>query len=292
MNSGQNPKLDLSIVIPSAGKPERLLSCLNAISAQSVDSPAFEVIVGVSKSCPDEIKNLILNSGIARIRIECCGDGSVNALRNCAARHATGEWILFLDDDCLLSSANSIIDRVARHKSARNRKTVFCGGYASELELGIFGKSYNLIASHWAIAKNLNGHFRFLAGNFSIFREAFQASGFDESLTDGGEEVELASRLIQRGARIEFVKALDVVHRSDHNCRSFFRRAWEHGEAPRPRDAMLPHSKAAVFSGIHLFRACASEPIIAVVSSLYLLTTNVSRMSARIRRTFRLTELR
>ncbi len=100
-----NPHIDVSVVIPTRGRPELLSRCLAAVLDQDFDSSAYEVVV--ADDGPDEGTRRIVE---ARAATTCVHvryvpvAGSMHgpaAARNAGWRAASGRIIAFTDDDCV-----------------------------------------------------------------------------------------------------------------------------------------------------------------------------------------------
>lgn len=88
----------LSIIIPTKDRgrifDRTLLAAVNAVR----DMEAEIIVVNDSKSSPPQIPESLLG-----IRVLNNPSQGVASARNLGAREATGEWILFLDDDIIIS---------------------------------------------------------------------------------------------------------------------------------------------------------------------------------------------
>lgn len=106
----------ISIIIPLYNKEKCILKTINSITEQSFKE--YEIIV-VDDGSTDNGVTLIESLGNDKIRIEKKENGGPSSARNFGVRHATGDWILFLDaDDNLeanaLSNIKGIIDRTIK----------------------------------------------------------------------------------------------------------------------------------------------------------------------------------
>jgi GT2 family glycosyltransferase len=93
----------ISVIIPTCNRNSLLVSCLNLLSndIQKLNFTSYEVIV--SDDGPNnEAKELIINNypSVKWLEGPKCGPA---ANRNNAVGKAKGDWILFIDDDCLPS---------------------------------------------------------------------------------------------------------------------------------------------------------------------------------------------
>jgi glycosyltransferase involved in cell wall biosynthesis len=93
------PDPRISIVIPSYGRKSFLAEALRSVEMQTY--PAHEVIV-VDDCSPDPVElpsGVDLNVNLLRLPV----NGGPGAARNAGLQVASGDWLLFLDDDDMLT---------------------------------------------------------------------------------------------------------------------------------------------------------------------------------------------
>ena len=121
------------------------------------------------------------------------------ANRNHGARHASGEWLAFIDDDCIPDRA--WLEEVAQVVSAAEvieGRTVCLGKTNHPLE---------------EVVENLSGDLLWSC-NLAIRRDLFERlGGFDEDFLEaGGEDLEFAWRIRQMKLTVRYVPAAVVYH--------------------------------------------------------------------------------
>src|SRR6476660_5056822 len=90
-----------SVIIPTCNRNELLSHCLDLLdkSVQTIDGSTYEVIV--TDDSKDNGARSIVNEKYEVVQwVEGPKKGPA-ANRNNGAKHAKGEWLVFLDDDCL-----------------------------------------------------------------------------------------------------------------------------------------------------------------------------------------------
>jgi glycosyltransferase involved in cell wall biosynthesis len=108
-----DPSSPVSVVIPTYRRPGYLLAAIDSVLAQT--RPPREIIV-IDDGSPDDTGARVaplVTAGLVRyVRRE---NGGLSAARNTGAGHATGEFLLFLDDDDLLvpGALESMADALA-----------------------------------------------------------------------------------------------------------------------------------------------------------------------------------
>src|ERR1700722_19161947 len=95
----KSPKMIISVCIPTRDRPEDLSECITAIEASSV--PVAKIVV--SDDSTDERTRLLLTTRYPQVTYVSGPRKGLGPNRNSAIEAATGEWILFLDDDARLA---------------------------------------------------------------------------------------------------------------------------------------------------------------------------------------------
>lgn len=192
------PLLTFSVCIITYRRPALLQLCLDCIAPgqQTLDPSKYEVVV--SDDCPDQSARYIVErSGFARW-IQGPSQG-IAANRNNAVKAATGDWIVFVDDDELPTP--QWLEKM--FASAVTRKWDAIVGPVEPVDYpdSIF----------W-YAPTLSGE-SFGAGNLAIRKSLLtRCGGFDESLKVSHEDTDLGHRISSLGARILFHDSALVLH--------------------------------------------------------------------------------
>ena len=229
-SAAQTPQV--SIIVPTVGRPDALRTCLDALARQS-DCPALEVIV-VDDS-PDGRVTLREDGAI---RVEQTGGVGAAAARNAGAAAARGQVLLFLDDD-LLPHLDLVARHLARHEQTGDRIVI---GYSPPrpTRQSLVG---TLISLWW------EDHFQHkrgaavltfsevLTGNMSVSRAAYTRIGqFDPVFARfRREDWEWGARAL--GAGVEVVYAADAV--ASHHFATDTRDALEKAYMEGRGDALL-----------------------------------------------------
>lgn len=177
--------------------------------------------------------------------------------RTQAAQEASGQLLLFLDDDC----------RFARADTVR-----LIGEICTEPSRALVSFLIKDAASNSIVARNYPGRTLtlvdrahdisyFSAGGFAVRREIFlEMEGFDPILYHGEEELDLSLRLINQGWRLHYDPRVIILHRESPAGREGIRRSYRHirnrlylAVKHMPFPYVLSH--ILIWSGFTFFRA-------------------------------------
>lgn len=224
----------LSVVIPTYNRKVMLGKMIELLRDQTIPASEFEVVVvddGGSDGTPEYIAALETPFRLHVVRQE---NGGAAKARNLGAREASGEMIVFMDDDLVPEPG-----MVESHRAAlrSDRSMVVLGklipwgkghlGPWNRWEDRIYARHYAAVESN----KRPPSGRRLYSGNFSLWRDAFlNAGGFDETL-QRGEDVELGFRLESRGARFTFSPGAAAYHAGYRTYGSWRRSSYLYGQS-------------------------------------------------------------
>jgi GT2 family glycosyltransferase len=92
--------VDLSVIIPTYRRPQKLAACIGALARQTLAAARFEVLVGLDG--PDLESEAAVRSvtrGAANISLTTCARDGYNAVRNQLLRSARGRYLVSMNDD-------------------------------------------------------------------------------------------------------------------------------------------------------------------------------------------------
>jgi glycosyltransferase involved in cell wall biosynthesis len=215
--------MELSVVVATYNRKDSLLRLLRALAHQSLDPKRFEVIV-VNDGSEDGTYQALagLEVPYSLHVVDQANQGQAAARQN-GALEATGEILLFLDDD-MDPCAELFLEHVKVHERAK--EAVVLGHIKAPppsfprpnfvwYEEQFLARLYENIQKR-AIEPCWE---HFYTGNVSIPRKFFwEAGGFDATL-QRSEDIELGYRLSERKLNFYFAPKAETIHYSDH--RSF-----------------------------------------------------------------------
>ena len=196
----QDNKIFFSVVVPTYERPNDLRKCLDSLGLDNQGKQvSYEVIV-TDDSKSDRCRKLV-ETKFPEIS---WGKGKQNGPagnRNAGVKRAKGEWIVFVDDDCIADKKflNSY------HKAIQNYPDTIL----------FEGKIYpDRPRKTWAecCPENSNGNM-FWTSNLCVKKEVFnKVGGFDESFKVAYEDIDFAYRVNLLGFPPKFVSEASVCH--------------------------------------------------------------------------------
>ena len=193
-------KFFVSVVIPTYERPDDLRICLNSLSEDiQLGSPSYEIIV-TDDSKSEESRRMVE----AEFPDVSWGKGKQNGPagnRNAGVYRVKGEWIVFLDDDCI--AQEGYLKAYAKAIRANPDVLVFEGRIFADRP-----------RKTWAEGCPENEHGGMLwTSNLCIKKSLFFEIGkFDKRFKVAYEDVEFAYRLKQRKIKTLFVSDAAVCH--------------------------------------------------------------------------------
>jgi GT2 family glycosyltransferase len=241
MTTPQGAAIDVSILVNTFEKPRHLALVLESIALQRA-ACRLEVIVSDDGSADGTAAVVAAFASHAALPVRFTTqphDGFRLAhVRNAAARLARGDYLLFLDGDCVLPPHH-----VAAHLARRRRGTALLGFCArlprgtsellvpenlphTDLTALVPYAEHRALARRrrkawWQVALRHPTKPRLAGGDFGVWREDFaRVNGFDERFVGWGQEDDdLGLRLRAAGVRLESILdrtcSLHVWHPTD-----------------------------------------------------------------------------
>lgn len=264
-----------TIIIPTRGRPGYLAVTLASIVPQARAAGAEVVVVDDGRDGATE-----RTAAAAGARYVTLGSPrGANAARNTGAASASGDLLIFVDDD--IEADPSWLDAYLRAAAALPEVGVFGGPIRARLEgfrWHTCGRERPQIthADHGPADRDIE---RAWSANLAIRRSTFDAVGqFDERYAQSGEEDEWEERYVATGGRIRYVAAAGVDHRRagrDATLRALARLAFRRGYASRRYDETRGDTPSLerelrTLAGCvwHTFRRrCANGPVMSAHSA-------------------------
>ena len=197
-----------TVIVPvlDGGRPFR--RCLDALSNGTFHD--FELIV-VDDGSSDASGAAAQAAGA--LVLETTGREGPAAARNLGALQARGEWLLFIDADCV-PHADTLARMAAAISAGPWAEAVF-GSYDAAPPAAGFVARYKNLMHHYVHQQGEREAFTFWAGCGAVRRSTFlEVGGFDPALYPRPciEDIELGYRLRAGGSRIRLAADVQVTH--------------------------------------------------------------------------------
>lgn len=209
-------RVKVSVIVPVYNDKERVLTCVDSIFAQRIETFELDVIL-VDNGSTDGTYELALEKLQPRYKnliVDRCAITGSYAARNHGLALAQGEYIAFTDSDCIVSE-NWIESNLAEIKG-KPVNTILAG----EVE---FFKEENKTTEQSAIdfentfsmkqEENAeNG--KCITANFFCYKKFFDSVGVFNSKLKSGGDVEISQRAVTKGGAVIFNPEASVNHPS------------------------------------------------------------------------------
>jgi GT2 family glycosyltransferase len=223
----------VSIVVPTFRRRDSVRRLIEALDRQDYPADRFEVIVVDDGSGDDTVRTLRSLAPSFALRVLEQPHGGPGAARNRGVAEATGELVLFLDDD-VVPEAGLIAAHVAAHGEIDGvvigpmlppdgwRRPVWIRWEENRLL-----RQYRAMSDgRWSCTYR-----QFYTGNASLRPALFlTAGGFDVSFVRA-EDVDLGFRLHQRGVKFAFVPTARAWHYPQRSFESWQKTPYRYGQA-------------------------------------------------------------
>jgi glycosyltransferase involved in cell wall biosynthesis len=213
----------ISVVVPALNEESVIGHCLESLVRQNLPSNAFEVLL-VDNGSTDRTVDIALRfKQSVSLRVLRSPGARIGVLRNLGASAANGEFVAFLDADCVapthwLEQAISLLQADA---SAVIGAHYMIPRESSWVARAWYGDQHRLKSG---LVSYLPG------GNLLMSRKLFlKSGGFDETI-DTNEDTEFCQRVSSLGTPIVGVASLSVIHLgTPQDLSMFFRKHRWHG---------------------------------------------------------------
>ncbi len=240
-----------SIIIPTYNRPRELTACLESINRVDYPRDCFEVIIvndgggATAESVVDSFANGLNLTLITQL------NAGPSAARNRGAANAKGEFLAFIDDDCM--PARDWLKTLAAHFT-NNPNCLIGGRTINLLTRNLYSTMSQLIVEiaygHYNSDPNRSRFFA--SNNMALPKDLFyKVGGFDLSFTTS-EDREFCNRFLYNGFQMVYVPDAIVYHAHELKFQNFCKQHFNYGRgafrfhlkrAGRGSDSFLQHFK-------------------------------------------------
>jgi GT2 family glycosyltransferase len=213
-----------SVVIPTYNRPDRLCTCLQALSQLDYPGDRFEVSITPLTSVVEPFQTQI------HLTLLHQANAGPAAARNRGAAIARGEFLVFTDDDC---APHPDWLRELEAQVQKSPQSLIGGYTVNALAKNIYSTASQLLIDYLYTYYNhdpATASF-FASNNFALSRERFQVlGGFDTTFPlAAGEDREFCDRWLQAGYTMTYAPAVQIDHAHSLTLRTFWRQHFNYG---------------------------------------------------------------
>lgn len=247
----------ISVIVPAHNEEQYIELSLQSLLNQTYGKENYEILV-VDNNSSDATPTIVKSS--ANVRYLFKERGPVGAVRNYGVKHAQGEYLAFLDADCLAPKdwlSRGIAYLVSNEAGA-------AGGKSETHEQANWIEKYWLLGHKQVASESLG-----LAGcSIFISRENFHlVGGFDETVTSG-EDTKLGDDLKRKGLTVKIVQELNVIHLGNaKTARTFIKRQSWHAENYFKDLARSAKDPVFLLTSLFLITSLATLPLLLLNSA-------------------------
>lgn len=273
--------MQISVVIPTYNRAEKLKKSLTALSQQTFKSSEYEVIV-VSDGCTDNTKDVVesFKPKLENLKLLSQENQGQGAARNRGFQATKGKYVIFLQDD-IYADPNLLQEHLNTHKQSNRTNTAVLGHIewhkglevndimrwsTGEFSFCSFFKGHQF--DFESIKKNGATFWHFYTSNISLSKELLLKESFDLRFQGyGWEDIELGYRLTKkRNLKITYNPRAIVAHDHPLDLAAIKKRMFQIGENAvlfqrlHPKLSILPKTFKK-----YIFKLISSLPILKVL---------------------------
>ena len=232
----------LSVIIPTRHRPQSLTKLVQSLQQQTLAKNNFEILV-VYNDFLEAQNSPLLSQHDDSLKILFAEKPGVNWARNKGIQQASGDVLLFIDDDCLVMDDHFLLKHQNYHQ--QYPELIALGGpYINGKPCGFWDQMYQLNIDLW-LKENQRQKQRsmvLLGGNSSykshVFKNGFS---FNSEITYGGSETPLNTLLATHFGPHGFFEDLAIVHNSNIHFFNFIKKAYLQGAGAALQEKLYGH---------------------------------------------------
>lgn len=270
----------ISIVIPTFARPDGLRACLGGLSQMTFDMRDAEILV-VDDGGGHSVVEAVAQEFADRLPVRTATkpNGGPASARNAGALAARGEYLVFIDDDCV--PAPDWLTQIVAALDA-NPGALVGGPVINGLPDDPFAEASQQIATyvarHYADGKGREQFFT--TNNFALPADRFrELAGFDATIPSWtAEDKEFCDRWRDNGYPMAWTPAARVHHAHALNFSTFIRQHFDYGRGilafrmrrKKQKGKRIVPESAGFYSGL-VFDPIRSKPSLRAVRQVCLL---------------------
>ncbi len=220
-----------SVIIPVFNRPEEVRELLESFAKQSFSD--YEIILvedGSTLSSKQVFKSFESILPVKYFEKTNSGPGQS---RNYGADRSEGEWLVFLDSDCILP--DNYLEVLAQNLSQSNLDA-FGGPDAGHPDFSPIQKAISITMTSFLTTGGIRGgsekmdKFHPRSFNMGYTRKVFKETGGFSKLRFG-EDIDMSVRILKAGFKTGLIKDAWVYHKRRTDLKKFFKQVYNSGIA-------------------------------------------------------------
>ncbi|MFM2136307.1 MAG: hypothetical protein RL021_1707 [Bacteroidota bacterium] len=253
MSRGTDTSIRLSLIIPVYNRPSEVDELLDSLCRQTVKD--FEVVIvedGSSVKCEEVVERF---SSLLDLKYFYKPNSGPGQSRNYGAERASGNYVVFLDSDCVIPPAYV---EVVQSRLKRDFVDAFGGPDMADKGFSDLQKAINHSMTSFLTTGGIRGggekldKFYPRSFNMGFSKDVFEKTkGF--SVMRFGEDIDMSIRILKCGFRTALIREAGVYHKRRTSFRQFFKQVYNSGIARINLQKRHPGSLKAVHAFPALF---------------------------------------
>lgn len=246
--------MKISFIIPVFNRPGETDELLRSLLLQT--EREFEVVIvedGSSLNCQSIVEKYSDQLDISYYYKENSGPGPS---RNFGCEKAGGDYMIFLDSDCVLPEGYV---QVVRETLEKQYTDAFGGPDGARSDFTKFQKAINFSMTSFLTTGGIRGgnekmeKFHPRSFNMGFSKEVFDTTGGFSGMRFG-EDIDLSIRILEHGFKLQLIRDAFVYHKRRSSLKQFFKQVYNSGIARiniykrHPGTLKLVHAAPAVFT--------------------------------------------
>lgn len=229
MNTASNPIY--SLIIPTFKRADEVQECLESLTKQTFRN--FEVIIADGTPGTSLESVTIPFQSLLDINFQYEEFIGVSEARNLGFLQAKGEYIIFLDSDCIIpegymQAVHSFV--LANHPDLFGGPDAAAGDFSPVQKAISYSMTSMLTTGGIRGKKQHVGAYHPRSFNMGMKKSVFEAVG-GYSDFKCGEDIELSIRIIKKGFKVSLIEDAYVYHKRRTDFKQFFRQVFRFGAA-------------------------------------------------------------
>lgn len=247
-------ELKISLIVPVFNRPGEVDELLGSLSLQT--DPDFEVVIVEDGSTLSSLQVVESYKSKLNIKYFFKANSGPGPSRNYGGREASGNYLIFLDSDCVIPPDYC---KIVKEKLSSDYADAFGGPDRAHPDFTKFQKAINYSMTAFLTTGGIRGgtekmgKFHPRSFNMGYSREVEKVTGgFSEMRF--GEDVDLSLRILEKGFTTMLIKDAFVYHKRRSTLRQFFKQVHNSGIARinlhkrHPGSLKIVHAAPAVFT--------------------------------------------